>query len=92
LKNIFSQTKIFQMTDKNKAAEIARNLGVNTLYANDKGEFFTQKNLAMNSVGSDAKKVEEFKFSKAEAETPEATEVEETETKSAPAKKPAARK
>lgn len=37
--------------DKKRGAEIAEKLGVNELFFNNKGEFFSQENLAAFSVG-----------------------------------------
>lgn len=40
-----------------RAAEIAEQHGVDTVYENPKGEFFTVENLAMLSVGKDKKQL-----------------------------------
>ncbi|MNY79622.1 hypothetical protein D3C86_2203290 [compost metagenome] len=39
-----------QALQKDEGAEIAKNLGVKTLWVNDKGEYFTSENLALFSV------------------------------------------
>lgn len=48
------------MTDEERATEIAKKTGAKTVYKNTSGEFFTQENLAMLSVGNDAKKLTEY--------------------------------
>lgn len=45
-----------------RAAEIAEKMGVDAVFANDKGEFFTSKNLAILSVGQDKKRVKTYNF------------------------------
>lgn len=40
-----------------KAKEIARKRGVKVVFVNDKGEFFTNKNYALNSVKNDTSKL-----------------------------------
>lgn len=42
-------------------AKLAEKLGVDTIYENPDGEFFTSENLALLSVGQDKKKIKTHK-------------------------------
>lgn len=50
---------------KPTAKEVAANVGVQELWENDRGEFFTNENLALNSVGFNAKKLTRHDFTPA---------------------------
>lgn len=47
---------------KDFAAKYAAEHGYRTLHVNDKGELFTQENLALNSVGHDKKRIATLTF------------------------------
>ena len=60
-----------------KAREVAENLGVDHLFVNEMGEFFTDENLARLSVKGDGKKIRRLNFQAAvPAALPEDTPVE----------------
>lgn len=64
---------------KEKARAIADKYGVEKVYVNDKGEYFTRKDYAFNSVGGDIKRLAQAYPAIVAAEPkPEAPKPEET--------------
>ncbi|MDR2002145.1 MAG: hypothetical protein LBQ74_03870 [Prevotella sp.] len=63
---------------KAKAKEIAEVNGVQTVYVNSKGEFFTNKNYALNSE-KDKKNVQAFSFENAAEEVDETDETDKVD-------------
>jgi hypothetical protein len=47
---------------RQNAARVAKEHGAKTLYANSKGEYFTQKTYALASENGNAKKVSTYEF------------------------------
>lgn len=56
---------------REKAAKIAKQLGVKVMYANEKGELFTVLNLAMLSVDNDREKIATLNFGAMVVKDPE---------------------
>lgn len=74
---------------KKEGASIAKQLGVKSLFVNDKGEFFTEENRALISVDKQEERYTKLEFTSAAAPAKEAAPANGAEKVTPPAKKKA---